>query len=167
MKITLVALLLCVASLASAQTTYRWVDPATGSTIFSDQPPPPSIKRATKISGDEPGDGRQQSFAVRQAAEKFPVVMYTSADCLDTCQQARNLLNNRGVPFQEKVVQQGTPDMDELKQLAGGEGFVPYLLVGKQGYKGYESGAWSNLLDLAGYPKSAPYGAKPSGAFSK
>ncbi|MDQ5907446.1 MAG: hypothetical protein QG590_1931, partial [Pseudomonadota bacterium] len=27
--------------------------------------------------------------------------------------------------------------------------------------------AWNNLLDLAGYPKTAPFGSKPSGAFAK
>ena len=116
---------------------------------------------------EEPGEDRQQSYAIRQASEKHPVTLYTSADCVDTCQQGRALLNGRGIPFEEKIVRSGTPDMEALKQLTGGQGFVPTLVVGRQSSKGFEAGGWSNLLDLAGYPKTAPYGSKPSGAFAK
>lgn len=55
----------------------------------------------------------------------------------------------------------------ELAKKLGGEASVPSLFVGQQSFKGLESSAWNNLLDLAGYPKSAPYGAKPSGTFAK
>jgi glutaredoxin len=167
MKRALIVLLMAATGIASAQTTYRWTDPATGNTIFSDQPPPPSVKRVTKKAGEEAGEDRQQSYAVRAAAEKFPVTLYTSADCTDTCQQARSLLNGRGIPFTEKLVQGGTPEADELKQLTGGEGFVPTIAVGRQNNKGFDASAWNNLLDLAGYPKTAAYGSKPSGAFAK
>jgi hypothetical protein len=64
-------------------------------------------------------------------------------------------LNERGVPFKEKVVQPESPEMDELKKLTGGEGFVPSISVGRQSSKGFEAGAWNNLLDTAGYPKTA------------
>lgn len=167
MKRTLFVLLFAAASIASAQTTYRWTDPATGSTIYSDQPPPPGVKKATKKAGEDPGEDRQQSYATRTAAEKFPVTLYTTADCVEACQNGRALLNGRGVPFQEKLVQPDTPDMEELKKLSGGEGFVPTIVVGRQSQKGYEASAWNNLLDLAGYPKTAPFGSKPSGAFAK
>ncbi|MDQ5880166.1 MAG: hypothetical protein QG592_1503 [Pseudomonadota bacterium] len=167
MKHALLLLLLAAAGIASAQTTYSWTDPATGSTIYSDQPPPPGVMKATKKAGKETGDEPQQSYAVRTAAEKFPVTLYTSADCVEACQNGRNLLNGRGVPFQEKLVQADTPDMEELKKLTGGEGFVPTVVVGRQSQKGYEASAWNNLLDLAGYPKTAPFGSKPSGAFAK
>ena len=49
----------------------------------------------------------------------------------------------------------------------GNETFVPGLKVGSQTFPGFEAGSWNNLLDLAGYPTSAPYGSKPSGAFAK
>ena len=167
MKHALLLLLLAAAGIASAQTTYSWTDPATGSTIYSDQPPPPGVKKATKKAGKETGDEPQQSYAVRTAAEKFPVTLYTSADCVEACQNGRNLLNARGVPFQEKLVQQDTQNMEELKKATGGEAYVPTVVVGRQSQKGYEASAWNNLLDLAGYPKTAPFGSKPSGAFAK
>lgn len=155
MKRALFVMLVAATGLAAAQTTYTWIDPATGSTIYSDQPPPINIKRVTKKVGEEPGNTRQQPYAMRRAAENFPVTIYTSADCGDACMRGRSLLNERGIPFKEKVVQAESPEMDELKKLTGGEGFVPFIAVGRQTSKGFEPGAWNNLLDTAGYPKTA------------
>ena len=154
------------ATAASAQTTYRWIDPATGRTVISDQPPPPNARQVTKAKGGETGDAPQRSYATRQAAEKFPVTLYTAANCLANCQQARDLLNARGVPFSEHMLKTAE-DIAALRQLVGSEPSVPTLTVGKQLTQGLEAGAWNNLLDLAGYPKTAPFGSKPSGAFAK
>jgi glutaredoxin len=158
------ALLTAVA--AGAQTTYRWVDKATGKTVFSDQQPPPSAVQVVKKDGSERGDEPQLPFATRQAAAKFPVTLYTVASCADECKQARDMLNGRGVPFTEKMLK-SEAEFAELKQKLGSEAAVPSLTVGQQAFKGYENGAWNNLLDLAGYPKSAAYGSKPSGAFAQ
>ena len=153
--------------LAGAQTTYRWVEPASGLTVFSDQQPPPGSKQVVKMgSGEAPGGEAQLPYATRQAAEKFPVLLYTAATCVEMCQQARALLNGRGVPFGEKILST-LEDSNELASKLRSEVAVPSIIVGQQTFKGYEAGAWNNLLDLAGYPKSAPYGAKPSGAFVK
>ena len=35
-----------------------------------------------------------------------------------------------------------------------GDTFVPSLKVGNQRFRGFETGAYDNLLDLAGYPKT-------------
>ena len=102
---------------------------------------------------------------VRRAVENFPVTLYTSADCTSECKQARDFLNARGVPFTEKMLQK-QEDVDELKKLVG-DTFIPALKVGKQGFRGFEPAAYSNLLDLAGYPKSAAYGSRPSGGLAK
>ncbi len=153
---------LALSCTALAQTTYRWVDPGTGRTVFSDQPPPPGAKVLSRQEGGETGDERQLSYAARAAAEKFPVVLYTSADCTEHCAKGRELLNRRGIPFQEKMVQPGSPDVEELKRLSGGEAFVPLIVVGRQNVKGFDQTGWDNLLDLAGYPKSAPFGSRPA-----
>jgi glutaredoxin len=159
------ALLTC--SLATAQTaTYRWVDKATGQTVYSDQPPPPGALQVFKLTGESTGKDSQVPYATQQAAEKYPVTLYTAANCTDVCKQARDLLNGRGVPFSEVMIKT-QEDSDEFSKKLGSEASFPSLFVGKQSFKGLESGAWNNLLDLAGYPKSAPYGAKPSGAFAK
>ena len=152
-------------SLAAAQTTYRWLD-ASGQTVYSDQPPPVGAKQVVKISGQTPGDAAQMPYATRQAVEKYPVTLYTAANCTELCQNARDLLNQRGVPFTENIV---TNDVEaaELSRRLGSDVGFPSIFVGQQGFTGYEVVSWNNLLDLAGYPKSAPYGAKPSGAFAK
>jgi glutaredoxin len=157
------ALLTC--SLASAQTTYQWIDPKSGTTVISDQPPPPGAKQIVKRAGEESSEP-QVPYAMRQASEKFPVTLYTSANCVEGCKQARDLLNGRGIPFSEKMLK-SQEEIDELGKQLGGEASVPSIFVGRQSFKGFESGAWNNLLDLAGYPKTAPFGAKPSGIFAK
>lgn len=156
-----------MASAVGAQTTtYRWVDKATGLTVFSDQPPPPGTPQVVAITGQESANELQLPYATRQAAAKFPVTLYTAASCIDACNQARDVLNGRGVPFSEKMLKTDE-EIAELAKKLGSEASVPSLFVGQQSFKGLETSAWNNLLDLAGYPKSAPYGAKPSGAFAK
>lgn len=162
---TLLAVSVLASSLAGAQTTYRWIDPATGGTVISDRQPPPGAKQIVKQSGEETSQPAVP-YATRQATEKFPVTLYTSANCIDGCRQARDLLNGRGVPFAEKMLK-NQEEIDELGKQLGSEASVPSVFVGRQSFKGFESGAWNNLLDLAGYPKTAPYGAKPAGAFAK
>ncbi|HQU80501.1 MAG TPA: glutaredoxin family protein [Azonexus sp.] len=159
----LLVLCLALTSACAVAETYRWVDPA-GRTVISDTPPPGRAHSVAK-AGASNGNTDGLPFAVKQAVESFPVTLYTSADCVNECKQARDLLNARGVPFTEKMLQ--TPeDFDELKALVG-DAFIPSLKVGKQSFRGFESGAYTNLLDLAGYPKTAPYGSKPAGGLSK
>ena len=156
------AISLCLASLGVLAQTYRWVD-SSGRTVISDTPPPGKAKSVAQVGGNsEPGENLP--FAVRKARESFPVTLFTSADCQQECRQARDLLNGRGVPFSEKMLQKAE-DAIELKALVG-DVFVPTLKVGKQGFRGFETGAYNNLLDLAGYPKTAPYGSKPSGGIA-
>ncbi|GHU26816.1 hypothetical protein AGMMS50256_05010 [Betaproteobacteria bacterium] len=150
---------------SSAQTTYRWVD-STGQTVFSDQPPAPGTKFVEIQEGAKQANAPEIPFATRQAAEKYPVTLYTAASCTETCVRARALLNDRGVPFSEKLLTSQEEVAGIAKQM-GNESFIPGLKVGSQNFPGFESGSWNNLLDLAGYPKTAPYGSKPSGVFAK
>ena len=161
MRLLLLACL-AAASVAATAQTYRYVDPQ-GRTVYSDTPPPGRARDISKSPGGAPEDG--PPYAVRQAAANFPVVLYTSAECVRECKDGRDLLNGRGVPFTEKMVQK-PEDIEEVKQLVG-DAFVPALKVGRQSFRGFEAGAWNNLLDLAGYPKSAPYGSKPSGGLAQ
>ena len=153
---SIVLLSLVLACSAAFAQTYKWTDSA-GRTVISDTPPTGQAKKVSKSSDTAQADDNLP-FSVKKAMEAFPVVLYTSNDCGDSCKQARDLLNSRGVPFTEKDVQK-TAERDELKQLIG-EAFVPTIKVGNQRQRGFEAGAYDNLLDLAGYPKTAPYGAK-------
>ncbi|MEI7428966.1 MAG: glutaredoxin family protein [Betaproteobacteria bacterium] len=164
--LSLLLIALLFGSFAQAQTTYRWVDKATGQTIFSDQPPPPGTKAVSTRISDDKGDEQPLPYATRQAADKFPVALFTTSNCLEACKQGRDLLNSRGIPFSEKLLQ-SQEEYAELSKKLGSEAVFPSIFVGQQNFKGFENGAWNNLLDLAGYPASAPYGAKPSGVFAK
>jgi glutaredoxin len=153
------AALLLASPAVSEQTTYRWIDPNTGRTVISDLPPPPGVKQVTKYTKTIGGGERQPSYAVRQAIEKFPVVLYTSAGCGDPCKQARALLNGRGVPFSEKVLE-SEDDLTDLGRQLGGEAQLPSITVGRQSARGFEPVAWNELLDAATYPATAPYRAR-------
>ncbi|MCL2523288.1 MAG: glutaredoxin family protein [Betaproteobacteria bacterium] len=158
----LLALCLALSCVSAAAETYRWVD-STGRIIISDTSPPGKPRDVSR-SGSQPTSGDDLPFAVRKARENFPVTLYTAADCIDECRQARDLLNGRGVPFTEKMLQKAE-DASELKALVG-DTFVPSLKVGSQSFRGFEATAYNNLLDLAGYPKTAAYGSKPSGGLT-
>lgn len=145
-----------------AQAAYRWIHPKTGETMFTDTPPPRNAKLLGRAQGGEEDAQAGLPYATRRAMEHFPVTLYTYADCGTACKEARDLLNKRGVPFSEKEVKT-REDQEELKALTG-EATVPVLQAGKETVKGFQAEAYHNLLDLAGYPKTAPYGVKPSGS---
>lgn len=142
---------LLLSSSALAQSTYRWVDPATGRTVISDTPPPSSARNPRQSGVDRPGS-TPPGYATQRASERHPVTLYTAPDCQSECQEARDLLRKRGIPFSEKAVRtQG--EVDELKALLKGEPpVVPSLTVGTQTSRGLSAEAWHKLLDVAGYP---------------
>lgn len=135
---------------ASAAKIYQWTDEQ-GRIQYSDRPPPINTpaqeKRVFSGSPDEtPG------YSLRRASEEFPVTLYTSADCGVLCDNARNLLNGRGIPFTEKVLAT-TDDGKAFEAVFGSAPKVPAATVGQQQLKGFSTASWNSLLDLAGYPK--------------
>jgi len=145
-----------------AQATYRWIHPKTGETMITDTPPPRNAKLLERAQGGGEDPQAGLPYATRRAMEHFPVILYSSADCVAECKDARNLLNKRGIPFTEKVLKT-QEDHDELKALVG-DVFVPSMKVGTQSVKGFSAESYDSILDLAGYPKTAPYGVRPSGS---
>lgn len=136
-----------------AQGVYRIVGPD-GRVTFSDQPPVEATARPASAAavGAGTGGGAQLPFELRQVAARYPVTLYTSEGCAP-CNSGRNLLNARGVPYNEKTI--STPqDTDALKRLAG-DASLPLLTIGSQQVKGYSDSEWSQYLDAAGYPKQS------------
>lgn len=148
---------LATAPLAAAQ-LYQWKD-AQGRTVYSDQPPPPSVKNAQQKNFKGSFIEGGESYSVRLAREKHPVTLYTSA-CGTLCDQARQLLIDRGIPFSSKDLQSDAAARDEVQKLTG-KFNVPVLQVGSDNVEGFEAGRWQAALDRAGYPKSAAPGSKP------
>ena len=150
--------LAAVAGATGAQSLYRYVD-ANGHVVYSDQPPPANAKDVQPKQ--LPGNVIETDpvpLAARQAAERFPVTLYTF-DC-DICKDAKALLEKRGVPFETVVVSE-EKGAARLKALTGKQS-APVLQVGdKQVMQGYNEERWQAMLDDAGYPRTAPVARRP------
>ncbi|MDC8759004.1 glutaredoxin family protein [Janthinobacterium fluminis] len=139
-------LLLACAGAASAQ-VYKWKD-AKGVTHFSDTPPPASTAKVElKSYGSQ--DTAALPFELAEAVRNHPVTLYTAEQC-EACDLGRNLLRGRGIPYTEKTVGNAA-DQAALKQ-AGGAAQLPFLLLGRRKYTGFEQGAWDSALNAAAYP---------------
>lgn len=135
---------------AVAAKLYKWVDEY-GNVTYRDTPPvDDSVQYQEKdISGGTATGGA--SAAAEEAADNFPVVMYSTPSC-SPCNAARAYLESRGVPFQDKNVEGNGELQQELKKKAG-EISVPTILVGPKVMKGYVQSLLEGELDAAGYPK--------------
>jgi len=148
-------------TLAMAQ-TWRWTDPATGRTMYSDSPPAGKVKNLVRIGpAGMATENLDMPYQIRMAAQKYPVTLYTGLDC-EPCNAARQLLGKRRVPFTERSIQSDA-EKEELKLLIG-DTFVPTLRVGTQRVRGFDAAAYDNILDLAGYPKAPAEAATPAPA---
>ncbi len=84
------------------------------------------------------------------------VKLYASPDCGQSCQNAKDLLAARKIPYQEIVVQ-SDESMAELKKIAGSADVVPVLLVGGTSLKGFSEDSYNTALNSAGFqPPSTP-----------
>ena len=153
-----------VGSPAQAQTIYRIVG-SDGRVTFSDKMPTAG-ESATALA---PGGKSLGVPAVtlppelREVAGKFPVTLYTAANCAP-CNSGRELLGNRGIPFAEKTI--ATTEDSEALQCISGSSSLPLLTIGAQQIKGFSEAEWTQFLDAAGYPKTsalpATYRAAPA-----
>lgn len=137
---------------AGGAQVYRYED-AQGRVIYSDRPPPSDARNPTaKRVGQNYIETNEQPLAAQQAADRFPVTLFTFA-CGEACQFAEALLNKRGVPFTTVNVEE--PGNATRLQALTGELSAPVLLVGdKDLAKGFNETRWNALLDNAGYPKA-------------
>lgn len=149
----IVVALTALASAASAESLYRYLDPS-GRVVYSDQPPPPSARQVEpKRLPQNVIETDPVPFAAKEAAEKNPVTLYTF-DC-EVCKQAEALLAKRGVPFKSVIVSEEA-GAAKLMALTGKQS-APVLQIGeKQVMTGFNADRWHAMLDQAGYPKSVP-----------
>jgi len=153
---------------ANAQQIYRIVGPD-GRVTFSDQPPLETSARAgtakaVPLPGAGGPDNSSLPFELRQAANRYPVTLYTGPGC-GPCDAGRALLTGRGIPFAEKTVTTNE-DIEALKRMAGAAS-LPFLTVGGQQIKGFSQTEWVQFLDAADYPKTSQlppgYRQQPAG----
>ena len=143
---------LSASALASmpAHALYKVVGPD-GKVTYTDRPP---VSKEDKVgSVNAAGGGTSEAalpYELRQAAQRYPVVLYTTATC-GPCESARQLLRQRGIPFTERTV--ATPADSAAMQRLTGRADLPAVTVGSQVIGGYNAGETNTYLDAAGYPK--------------
>ncbi|MBI5658290.1 MAG: glutaredoxin family protein [Nitrosomonadales bacterium] len=158
-RFILAGILAAAVSNVPAGELYRWVDQS-GKVHYGDVPAAEAVKPEQKKFADPATPDAALPYETRRAREAFPVTLYVADNCKEPCQRARDLLNKRGVPFTEKnLVSQ--EDVDFFRKMSGVE-TVPVLVVGKNWLKGFWAEQWNGELDIAGYPKTPPYGFQPA-----
>lgn len=160
--IQLATLLLVVASAYAG--LYRSID-KDGKVHYSDTPPPDEADYEELKIGKPPVAEEGMSYETRRAKENFPVTLYVFNKCGSSCDQAREFLNKRGIPFTEKNLVTKDETLEFYKISGGSE--MPAMTVGTTWVKGFLDTQWNNELDIAGYPKTnftyrAPQPAQPS-----
>ena len=92
-------------------------------------------------------------FELRQATTKYPVTLYVTSTACEPCNSGRQLLKQRGIPFNEKLVVTAE-DSEALERLSGARE-APTLSIGSQIVRGYAAETWAAYLDAAGYPRES------------
>jgi glutaredoxin len=142
----------CVGALA--QTVYRQVGPD-GRVSFSDRPPAQEAQQAPTAPAATAGPADSNAalpYALRQTASRYPVTLYTSTDCAP-CDNARQLLQSRGIPYAERTLA-SEADFATLQKISQ-QTSLPFATLGKQFLVGFSSSEWTQYLDAAGYPASS------------
>ncbi len=138
-----------------AAALYKVVGPD-GRITYTDRPPSDSAARVTTINRagvsevPAPQDGLPADL--RQTATRYPVTLYSTADC-PPCDAGRQLLLQRGVPFTEKLIV-SDDDVAAMERIIGAR-TVPSLTIGAQALRGLSQSEWATYLDLAGYPRES------------
>lgn len=150
---TFLAVALAVAAGAASAQLYRWTD-QDGKVHITDTLPPPNAKNVQKRAAPPPSTtppGPIEPYSLTLLRKQYPVKLYSTPGC-EGCDEARKLLNARGIPFEEVSV---TTDAQiaELKKVAETNS-VPVMIVGSTIQRGFEETAYNKLLDSAGYPKA-------------
>ncbi len=131
---------------------YKVVGPD-GKVTYTDRP---AVGTENKVQAVERGGTVTNDvalpFELRQAAQRYPVTLYVTADC-SPCDAGRQFLRQRGIPFAEKLVT-SSEDSQALQRLTGGTS-LPALSVGAQVVRGWQREDWASYLDAAGYPKES------------
>lgn len=138
-----------------AQQVYRIVGPD-GRVTFSDRPPAETGARTAAAPAAAGGQGAATTaalpFELRNVASRFPVTLYTGAEC-GPCASGRAFLASRGIPFSERTVSTND-DIEALKRISGAAR-LPFMTIGGQQINGYSEPEWTQYLDAAGYPRAS------------
>ncbi len=135
---------------------YKWVD-ENGNVSYQDSPPPNGAdytEAALDVDGSDAGDA--DSGALRELARSVPVTLYATSRC-DGCDLIRIYLERRGIPFEERDVENDMESQEALATLLG-RLEVPTVTVGERYINGYNKPMLESELTAAGYPREGESG---------
>lgn len=146
----LAATLWAASTSAPALAQYKWVD-VKGGVHYGDVPPV-GVDASTIDATGRAASAAQVSLppALARLQSRYPVVMYATDDC-KPCAMGRELLAKRGIPYTEKRVL-AAADVEAFKRLGFTDVGFPSISVGRERITGFDSNAWTRLIDAAGYP---------------
>jgi hypothetical protein len=135
------------------QRLYKIVGPD-GQVTYTDRPPPvpPGARVAQPVVAAAPPTATLPAD-LAAVVTRYPVTLHTGPNCAAPCTEGRNLLRERGVPFQERTVST-VRDVAELERVAGATS-LPVLVVGRLPLVGFRQSEWVGYLDAAGYPATS------------
>ena len=153
-RLAAVALLLGGAA-AGAMAQYKIVGP-NGQVTYTDKPPTPSDIRPAG-NGNGVGNGAPATigglpYETRQAMARYPIALYAAKGC-SACDNARQWLRNRGIPFNEYSIDNNA-SITQLQQRFGAT-TVPVITIGSQTVNGFSASDMQSFADAAGYPAQA------------
>ncbi len=145
--------LLALSALPASAQQYKVIG-ADGKVTYTDRPPVVTGDRISKFKPEGTSSTAEVALPVevREAAQRYPVTLYVTANC-PPCDSARQFLRQRGVPHLEKNVITGE-DGEALQRLTGGRD-APTVAIGAQVVRGLSTESWTSYLDAAGYPKES------------
>ena len=153
-----VAMALAMALLALPAAAQFKVIGADGKVTYTDREPSASEGKVVPLGksavvaqpvAPEP----EMPFELRQATTKYPVTLYVTSTACEPCNAGRQMLKQRGIPFNERLVVTAE-DSEALERLSGARE-APTLAVGSQIARGYAAEIWASYLDAAGYPRES------------
>ena len=145
-------LALAMSPLSAQAQMYKWIG-ADGKTVYSDTPPPANAKKLGTKALDSVANISNVKLpdTLAAAVAKNPVTFYSAPNC-GACNEARTMLKQSGIPFFEKTITT-TEDVNKLKQVSG-DTQLPFMLINRTKFSGYESQEWRAGLSAAGYPET-------------
>jgi len=151
LRLAAVAMLLGGAAVG-ALAQYKIVGPD-GKVTYTDKPPTAAdirVNNGTPAAAGNTAGGLP--YETRQAMGKFPVTLYAAKGCA-LCDQTRDALRQRGVPYSEYSVNTNA-DILALQSRFSGT-VLPVVVIGAQTLKASQPTDLQGYLDAAGYPAQA------------
>ena len=150
----LVSLALALSFTAAAHAQFKVTGPD-GKVTYTDREPSQPDGKVTSLGAKVPVQAAEPDlpFELRQIVAKYPVTLYTVSGACEPCTSARQLLRQRGVPFDERQII-SAEDSDALEKLSGARE-APTMALGSQIVRGLASDVWHSYLDAAGYPRQS------------